>query len=472
MAIVQIFWVMNSNGFYFIDDSCHFNYNRHVLTSFNESIGSWHRLGRVWLFALPSQFGLKGTQVFASLLFMLTIYISYRILILKKVKFPEWVVFAIGFQPVLFNISYSVLAELPAALLIVLSLYYHYKNRFAVSMILSSLIFMFRTEYYFVAGLLLLISLANRRWYSLLLIGIGPVLWFIISWIISGEYWRFFYDMMLHARLPKISEGIDWYYYLAYSPVIFGVIQTLFFLVGILIYLSSRKVFQFGLIFLVVLGGFLVHTLAALKGLNATCSVGQLRYLAVIGPVFGIVSVLGLSKFWEILSNNYIRTSVQVIFIVIMFLSGPFITPFHSKYSIENVSDEISLLASTNYPDYKILSNLHYLANSMDEAASGDKRFKTLTMSNLNKYDKALIVWDRDLESSPFVDENVSLKDIERNPRIKYLFSRVDTVDHRKDISIYSFYDNSSEFNRKIYEYFTHDQYCWENFEIRVYFKE
>jgi hypothetical protein len=471
LVAVQVYWIVNSSGFYFIDDSCHFNYNRHLLSSYNESIGSWHRLGRVWLFALPAQFGLKGTQIFSAIIFLFTIFIAYKILKIKNVKYPEWVVLVIGFQPVLFNISYTVLAELPAACLIILSLYFYFKDKYIHVMIFSSLIFIFRTEYYFIAGIFLIIYLFKKKWIALPLFAIGPFLWFLVSWIITGEYWRFSYDMMLHSRLPRITEGIDWYYYLIYSPVIFGLLQVLFFIIGTSIALIGRRINDFGLMFLIILCGLLVQTLAALKGLNSTCSTGQLRYLAVVGPVFGIITTFGLSSLWKIIKNPFLRGFIQILFAGIMFFFGPYSTPFHSKFQIEKVSDEIVRLTEKDYPEYKVISNLHYIANAMDEAASGGEKFKTLTRSNLNKYDKAIIAWDNNLETSPFVDENVSLKNIEKIPGIKILFIKIDTVDHDYDVPIYKFYKYESEFRRKGYEYLTHDQYCWENYEIKVFVK-
>lgn len=471
LIIIQAIWVFNSSGFYFIDDSCHFNYNRHVLASYDQSIGSWHRLGRVWLYALPAQFGLKGAQIFASLLFLFTIFICYQILKFKKVRFAEWIVFIIGFQPVLFNISYTVLAELPAACLIVLSFYFYLKDKYISVMILSSCIFLFRSEYYFVAGLFLLIYLFQKKWISILLFASGPVIWFLVSWIISGEYWRFFYDITLHARLPKITEGIEWYYYIKYSPVIFGIIQTLFFVIGVISMFILKKVRDFGLILLIVIGGFTVHTLAALKGLDLTCSVGQLRYLAVVGPMLGIISVFGLERLYNFLKNKPLLLLIQILFFIILFVFGPYSTPYHSKFQIENVSDEITQSAKMNYPGYTVLSNLHYIANSMDKAASGEDNFQTLTMSNLNKYHNALIIWDSELEGSPFVEENVTLNKIEKLPDVKLLLTRIDTVDHRHDIPIYRFYNYDSKIRRDAFRYLTNNQYCWENFEVKVFIK-
>ena len=471
LVIVQGFWIFHSSGFYFIDDSCHFNYNRHVLTSYDQSIGSWHRLGRVWLYALPAQFGLKGTQIFASLVFLFTIFVCYKILRIKKVDYAEWIVFAIGFQPVLFNISYTVLAELPAACLIALSFYYYLKDKYIPVMLLSSFIFLFRSEYYFVAGLFLLVYLFRKKWISIFLFAAGPVLWFLVSWIISGQYWRFFYDIMLHTRLPKITEGIEWYYYIKYTPVIFGVIQTLFFIIGVISVFIMKRVRDFGLILMIIIGGFTVHTLAALKGLDLTCSVGQLRYLAVIGPMFGIISVFGLEKLFKLSKNKSLLILLQVIIFFVLFTLGPYSTPFHAKFHIETACDEISGLVKEKYPDYTVLSNLHYIANSMDKAASGEDNFQILTTSNLNKYHKALIIWDSDLEGSPFVEETVTLDKLEKLPDVKLIITKIDTVDHRPDIPIYRFYNYDSKIRREAFKYLTNNQYCWENFELKVFLK-
>jgi hypothetical protein len=44
------------------------------------STGVWHRMGRVLLFAIPAQLGLKGVQIVPALLFIATIFTAYKIL--------------------------------------------------------------------------------------------------------------------------------------------------------------------------------------------------------------------------------------------------------------------------------------------------------------------------------------------------------------------------------------------------------
>ncbi len=475
VMIVQAIWIAYSNGFYFIDDSCHFNYNRHFLESYNFSIGAWHRVGRVWLFALPAQFGLKGVQIASAALFLLTIYFAYRILKLKKIKYAEWVIPIIGFQPVLFNISYTVLAELPAAFLIVLSCYFYFKDRYVLTMICASLIFIFRTEYYFVAGIFLLLYLYHKKWRAIPLFFIGPLAWFLYSTVISLNPNQFFYDMVIHARLPRIEEGIDWYYYLIHSPEIYGFVQTLFFVAAIAFIIINRKVRDYAIMFIIALGGIAVHTLLALKDLNLSCSVGQLRYVAVVGPMVGIISTAGLSYFFEAVKPKYIRLPLMFIFLAVMFVLGPYATPFHNKFEIEKVSDKIAELVRTRYKDYMVLSNLHYVANSLDQPASGGGDFQNLTPENIRKYDKAVIVWEKSLETSPFFEgEREPLKKLESNPHIKLVESFTDTVNNCTSIPIYKYRkeDYDSRRSREFIDYLTKDQTTWENIDIKVFVKE
>jgi len=470
--IVQAVWILNSDGFYFIDDSCHFNYNRHFFSSYFASLGSWHRLGRVWLYTLPAQFGLKGTQVFASLVFLATIYFSYRILKQKNIPYAEWIVPIIGFQPVLFNISYTVLAELPAAFLIVLSYYLYLKDKPAAVMIFSSLIFLFRTEYYYVAGIFLLIYLFKKKWISLLLFLVGPFVWFLVSWIIQEDWWRFFYDLQMHARLPRITDGVDWFHYLYHSPAIFGFVQCLFFVIGIGIIFIKKKLGDYGLILLIIFSGIFIQTMFALKGLELSCSIGQLRYVAVVGPLIGIVSVVGLSSFYSLMKKWFLQVPFMIIFLAVMFILGPYATPFHKKYELEKECEKIVKLQDEKYKDYVVLSNLHQMANAMDEADMGGEKFHKLTSDALQRYNKALIVWSRELEGSPFTEGNVTLDMLNNNKNVKLLTTITARVNRNDDIPIYRHYDWHNKFRRYLIEYMVIDQYSWEDYQLKVFVKE
>jgi hypothetical protein len=191
-------------------------------------------MGRVLLFAIPAQFGLRGVQIASAVIFILTIYFSYKILKHYNVNYAEWIIPVIGFQPVLFNVSYTALAELPAAFSIVLSYYFYIKNKPLLTMISSSLIFVFRTEYFFAAGIFFLIYAHRKNYRVLPWILLGPALWYVYTTIITLNPGQFFHDMTLHSRLPRIDTGVGWYYYLIHLRylIIDAVFITAIFILG------------------------------------------------------------------------------------------------------------------------------------------------------------------------------------------------------------------------------------------------
>jgi len=431
-------------------------------------------MGRVLLFAVPAQFGLKGVQIASAVLFLFTIYFANKILIHKRVKYAEWIIPLIGFQPVLFNISYTSLAELPTAFLIVLSYYFFIKESPSAVLITSSLIFIFRTEYYYVAGIFFLIYLHRKNYKVLYLILIGPLLWYIYTTLIFLDPYQFFRDMLLHSRLEKIDAGVDWYYYLLHSAKIFGLLQIVLLVTGTVIILVKKQLKSYGLILLIIFSGIGVQTLLALKGLNLTCSIGQLRYVAVVGPMIGIISLIGLSSYYNLVKNIYLRNIVQVMTLCIMFITGPYFTPFHNKFEMDIISEEIADFTLKEYPDYKVLSHMHQLANAMDEPFLGGEKFKKLNDSTVKRFDKSIIVWCNYLEGNAFVLKNLSLKEIEAIPNIKLIKEYIDTVNNCINVPIYKYRKEGDEYktSRKIIDYLVLDQTSWETFDIKVFKKE
>jgi len=473
LIAIQGVWIYNSGGFYFIDDSSHYNFNRFYLETIGQSTGAWHRVGRVLLFALPAQIGLKGVQIASAILFIFTIYFAYKILKHYNVKYAEWIIPFIGFQPVLFNVSYTSLAELPASFLIVISFYYFIKERPVLTMVYSSLIFTFRTEYFYAAGVFFLIYLFRKNYKVLPLIFIGPVFWYLYTTIVTLNPAQFFHDMTLHTRLLKIDAGVNWYFYLLHSGKIFGFLQIIFFITAIIIMIIQKETGKYWIPAVFALSGIILQTLLALKDLNLTCSIGQLRYVAVIGPMIGIVSVFGFSTIIEKIKNKYIFILLSVLVLAVMYIFGPYSTPWHSRFKVMDISDEISEIVKSKYPDYVILTHLHQVANSLDEPSTGGKYYHYLSMTNINKYDKTVIVWCKDLEGSAFIDENVTLDKITSYPGIRLLKEYKDLVNNSYSAPVYSWRKEGDDYkiSRDIIDYMVHDQTTWENIDIRVFIK-
>ncbi|MFI5212298.1 MAG: hypothetical protein ACHQIH_05400, partial [Ignavibacteria bacterium] len=269
--------------------------------------------------------------------------------------------------------------------------------------------------------------------------------------------------------------GVDWYYYLLHSAKIYGFLQALFFLTGAIALLFKKQFKEYALLIMVVFIGIGLQTLLALKGLNLTCSIGQLRYVAVVGPAFGVISAVGISYFFSLLNNSVLRYIFTALFLFVMFVLGPYSTPFHNKFEIEKVSEDISGFAAKNYPGYKLISNMHQLANALDESQTGGTKFALLSQGNLDKNGKALIVWCSYLEGSPFVEDDVTLNEILAIPGIKPVKDYKDTVNNCMSIPIYFKYRKEGDeykTSRDIIDYIIADQTTWETIDIRVFLNE
>jgi len=470
--LVQAVWIINSDGFYFIDDSCHFNYNVHFLSTIDYSIGFWHRLGRVLLFFIPSQLGLKGVQIFSSLIFTFTYLLSYKILKIKKVKYAEWIIPVIAFQPVLFNISYTVLAELPAGFLFILSYFLFLKNKPYLTMISASVIFLFRTELYFIAGLYFLIYLFRKNIFVLPFIIVGPLFWYLMTYIITDNALLFFDNIRLHNKLPRVSEGVQWYQFFLKSPKIFGLFQTAGFIAGIWLIFRNKLIRDYYVPIFFVFGGIIINTLLALEGFNISCSTGQLRYVATVGTAFGFISVLGFEFFFDKLNEKKIKSAIlTVLIIIMMFITGPFSTPFHKKFEIERFAEQIVELKNRHYPDYVVISAIHQIANAMNESAAGNDRFMTMSRENIEKSQKALIVWEKYLEASPFGGEPVLLKYIESQPDVRLLDSVNTLVIRDNDTPMFRFLSGYNIWLDNVIQYFISEQNTWEHLVAKIFIK-
>ena len=105
VAVIESVWILQSNGFYFIDECAHYLFSRFVLQALPVTVETWHRPIPQWLFALPAQLGHPFTMFFACGLFLCLLLITYRIAVLHGIKHAEWVVILVGLQPILFDLS-------------------------------------------------------------------------------------------------------------------------------------------------------------------------------------------------------------------------------------------------------------------------------------------------------------------------------------------------------------------------------
>jgi hypothetical protein len=421
VAVIESVWILKSNGFYLVDECAHFLYSRFVLSALPVTVQTWHRPGRLWLFALPAQFGHTVTMFFSLALFLCLLLLVFKIAKLKGIKHAEWVVLLTGLQPVLFDISYACLTEAPTALVITLSYWYHLKGKHGWSLTVASAVFLFRFEMYAYAILLFFVYLHRREWKILPLVLLGPLVWIGLSTLISGDVLTFFREWSHFSSLGKFIPGVSLTHYVANLYKIFGFAQVVFFAAGVGFIARANRNADFGIIYCTIFIDIVFHTLAGAEVLHWTGSIGELRYIAVVGPFFGIVSVYGLSEFFERAKPLWRQFALSVIVFSVIVFQCTVATHPRRWPNYEQVVINMVKASQVEYPDITLLSNNCAAAYVMDVAPSGGPHYAKLDKAMLQKYPECLILWDPFAANSLFFQTELTKEKILQDTTIVVL---------------------------------------------------
>jgi len=394
VAAIESVWILRSNGFFPVDELAHFLYSRFVLNTLPVTVQTWHRPGRLWLFALPAQFGHTFTMFFCVALFLFLLFATYRIAVLMNIRHAAWAVILTGLQPVLFDISYACLAEMPAALVLALSYWAHLKGRSAWSMALASCVFLLRFEMYAFALLMFFVYARRREWRVLPLVLLGPLVWIGSSAVISGDAMAFFGEWSRFSRLGKYVPGIPVMYYMEHLHTIFGIAQALLFAAGVTFIVLAKKSSEFGILFFAIAINILVNTAAGAEVFHWTGSIGEFRYVAVVGPFVGILSAYGQSEIFERAKPPWGQLALSVIVFCIVVFNCTLTTHPRRWATYEGIVISMTESVQAQYPDLMLLTNNYIPSYVMDMPPSGGQHLERLDEERLVKYARCVVLWD------------------------------------------------------------------------------
>ncbi len=320
------------------------------------------------------------------------------------IRHAEWVVILTGLQPILFDISYACLAEAPAALLIALSYWSHLKGRHGWSLAMASAVFLFRFEMYAFAVLMFFVYLRKREWKILPLVLLGPLLWIGSSAIISGDVMTFFREWSAFSDLGKYVPGVSVTYYLENLHTIFGFVQVVLFVVGVISIVRAKRSADFGILFCVIAINIIVNTLAGAEVFHWTGSIGELRYIAVVAPFVGIVSVYGLSEVLDRVKPSWPQLALSLVVFGAVVFNCTLTTHPRRWTNYDQIVITMTKALRLEYPDLTLSSNNYIVPYAMDVAPSGGPHFARLDKDMLKKYPECLILWDP-FSSNPRFDQ-------------------------------------------------------------------
>ena len=424
VTVLSAVYIYYSDWFYIIDEGVHFLFSKFAFDTTQAIIDPWHRIGRVFLFYLPAQFGHIAVKIFGSIIFLATLYYLYKIIKIYKIEYGEFIILLVGLQPIFFDVSFTCLAEIPTAFLITFSFYSYLKNNYNFCVIFSSLIILFRYEMFFFSALITLMVIIKTRDYKyIFLILLGPFLWELASYLVTSDLTKIFLEFQRFSRLEKYTEGVAWYHYFYNSLVIFGILETLFFIIGIIVILLKKEIKERYLILAVIIITIIINTISASKYFHFSGSVGDFRYLAPIAPLWGLVSVVGFSFV-------LLKIRIKILFYILLFIV-PFLLVYDcinntkphkiEKYyqTVISIIDQIKV----SDPNTLILGNCYVIPYILDEPPTGGEKFKILNKDNLVKYSlfKYYIIWDPRFSNSFFSQRRLKLEDLTGDKKYKII---------------------------------------------------
>jgi hypothetical protein len=421
ITVIESVWILRSNGFYPVDECAHYLFSRFALSALPVTVQTWHRPGRLWLFALPAQFGHTFTMFFCLVLYLSLLLVAFRIAVRMNIRHAAWVVIFTGLQPVLFDISYACLAETPAALVLALSYLYHLKGRHGWSLALASAVFLFRFEMYAFALMMFFIYTWRREWRILPLLILGPLLWIGSSAIISGDVMTFFREWSKYANLGKYVSGVPVMYYAGNLHTVFGIAQTGLFAAGVIFIAREKRFAEFGILLCAIAINIFVNTLAGAEVFHWTGSIGEFRYIAVVAPFTGILSVYGFSAALDRLKQSWIKQAFSALVFSFVVFNCTLTTHPRRWENYERIVITMTQQLRAEYPDLTLLTNNPIAAYVIDVPPSGGPHLEKLDAGTLAQHPHCLVLWDPYSSNPRFFQTGLTKESLLRDPTMAVL---------------------------------------------------
>jgi hypothetical protein len=419
VSIIGLVWIFKSNGFYYIDECAHYMYERFVLQALPITVRTWHRPIPQWLFALPAQLGHTFIMFFAFSIFIGLLLITCWIAKLKGIRHSEWIVLFVGLQPVLFDLSYSCMTEMPTAFIITLSYLFYLKGKHGWSLVIASTAILCRTEMYLFACIMFFVFAWKREWKILPLFLLGPLLWIASTTIISGSIMTFFREWSKFSNLTKFIPGVSVMHYVENLHTTFGYAQLIFFAAGIVFIAMAKKSAEYGILYATIASALIIHTLAGAEVFHWTASIGELRYMSVVGPFFGIISVYGFSEILDRIKHPNVQLAFSTIVLIGVVFNCTLTTQPRRWPNYDQVTIMMTKAIKAEYPELTLLSNNSVAAYIMDESPAGGPHFAPFDKKTLKKYPECIILWDPFTSNSIFTQTELTKDDILQDTAIK-----------------------------------------------------
>ena len=324
LFVVFLIISFKSEGYYGgADNLVHYLYSKLAFKYSHLFLHHWGKPFYILLSSSFAQFGFNGIKVFNIVVGLLTALFSF--LIVKELKYKNaWLIIIFtSFAPIYFVMHFTALTEMLFSFILVLTVYYILKNKYILSAIVLSFLVLTRTEGIVIIPIFWTLYLFKRKYLSIVFTFCAFIIYSFIGYFYYHDiFWLI--TQMPYTGASDIYGNGDLFHFINSSKFIWGIPLSILFLVGVvvLVFQLIKKPFKQSiilvLIFLIVISYFSAHSVAWWLGKGG--SLGLIRVMTGVVPLFAIISLLGFNFFDKILSSylipKYIFQAAIIYFII------------------------------------------------------------------------------------------------------------------------------------------------------------
>lgn len=313
------------------DNYWHYYFSRYAPVYPKFFLHHWGKPFFILLSTPFSQFGFFALNVFNILCGICSAWIAYLWCKKLNLGYSFVVIPIVLFAPVYTEVIQSALTEPLFSLLIILSAYLLYNEKYFLGAIVASFLMYSRSEGTFIIIIFASYLLLIRKWKFIPFLATAFMLYSFAGYF-SGHDFLWFFTENPYKEVSPYGHG-DWNHFTKSYHKIFGVPFTFCFLAGLLlllrgIYLNKEFLFWkepkdnsklFYLLFIPSLAFFLFHTYAWAEGKYA--SAGLWRVMASIVPIMAVIAMLAIDFLYRFKYSFY-RVPLLIYFLIVMVASA------------------------------------------------------------------------------------------------------------------------------------------------------
>ncbi len=310
------------------DNYAHFNIARWAFKYPHLFLDHWGKPVYT-IFAAPfAQFGFVAVRILNSVLGLLTGWFVWKLAGKLKLENGWFAVVLAVFTPIYFALMSTGMTEIVFSLVLVLSVYLFFSEKYNASAVVISFLFLARTEGLAFELLFLIALITKKQYRAIPLLATGFLVFSFIGLVYHyHDFWWLYNQRPYATGGPSVYGRGEWNYFLVRLPEFSGQIITGFIYAGTIVltalWIKEKLKFNSNYFLPVLLilgpfwGYFFIHSFLWWKG---ETSAGLLRVMAASAPLAGIMSlyavgfVAGFIKKKLIVTILLGLTSVAIIY--------------------------------------------------------------------------------------------------------------------------------------------------------------